>query len=736
MATSLPYENQDERNVPADQKDTDLHATAMRHAHEAWRAEQINISEGREDQRFAFGDQWPAADKQERDRERRPSIVVNRLPQFKRQVTGDIRKDTPGSKVLPSKDGTKKKAEIFTGMIRNIEQQSNAKAAYIQAVDNAIDVGMGVWRIDKEYENDNAFEQVIRIKRIMDPFGALCDPVAMEPVKSDARYWFIFDDMAEEEFKRQFPGKATDNFPSPPEGGMIWRMDKTIRVAEYWYKQEVVRTLELLEDGTTRYSDEDDAVETADQKEEEGEGDTPKEEAVEAADDRGGAGPAGAKAVAGPKVVQTRTVKTWKVMQCLMSGRDILEKPQEWDGRYIPIVPVIGEEARIDGRTLRKGMVRDAKGPQQVYNYMRTASAEYVGKQPSAPFVGTVKQFQGYEHVWQEAGSANHSYLPYNVDPQAPGPPQRSAPPSGATGLDQQAVIAASDMEAVIGIYRSNLGAPSNETSGRAILARQREGDTGSFFYVDNLRSSLAYSAKILIDLIPKVYDTARTVRTLAEDGSTFGMVPINQHLDPKMVPPGVEPEQLSKEVRETLNDLSIGEYDVIVSSGRGYASQRQEASEAMTNFIQAYPAAAPVIGDMIAKAQDWPDAEEVAERLKAINPLFQPPKGPDPKEAADALKSAAGADLTHAQATGQQIQNLSAGLQLEAQLQALGQILPALQQIVTQMGQVQQAPPQGQPGPPPGMPPMNGPMPPPTNGAAGPPQLSPSELGELEPLP
>src|SRR5689334_22011744 len=191
MVDAVGFERQDPRNIPGTDKDANLFSMALRHANEAWRAEQINIAEGREDQRFAFGDQWPANDKLERDKERRPSIVVNRLPQFKRQVTGDIRKDTPSSKVIPAKDGTKEMAEIYTGMIRNIEQQSNAKAAYIQAVENAVDVGMGVWQITTEYENDNAFEQVIRIERIMDPFGALCDATARSPDKSDARFWFL-----------------------------------------------------------------------------------------------------------------------------------------------------------------------------------------------------------------------------------------------------------------------------------------------------------------------------------------------------------------------------------------------------------------------------------------------------------------------------------------------------------------------------------------------------------------
>jgi len=241
-------EQTDDRNDNG-QKDK-LHSEALRRANEAWRAEQLNISEGREDQRFYAGEQWPQQDIVDRDRERRPHIVINRLPQFVRQVTGDIRKDPPATKVLPAKDATAQAAEIRTGLIRNIEQQSNAKAAYVQAVENATQVGMGAWRILTEYENDNAFEQVIRIKRIQDPFAVLCDPAAREPDKSDARYWFVFDELSKDSFKEEFPGKSLDGFPDPPTQGFIWRTEETIRVAEYWYKVPTTKTILQLSDGS------------------------------------------------------------------------------------------------------------------------------------------------------------------------------------------------------------------------------------------------------------------------------------------------------------------------------------------------------------------------------------------------------------------------------------------------------------------------------------------------------
>lgn len=676
-----PYESNDPRNAYGD-KDG-VHQLGIRRANESWRAEQQNVSDGREDQRFYAGEQWPAQDKIDRDRERRPAIVINRLTQFVRQVTGDIRKDPPATKVLPAKDATKEAAEIRTGLIRNIEQQSNAKAAYVQAVGNACQVGMGVWRILKEYEGDNAFDQVIRIQWVQDPFAALCDPAARMPEKSDADFWFIIDDYSHDKFKAEFPGKSLDDFPSPVAEGFIWRTEQIVRVAEYWYKLPTTKTILQLSDGSV----------------------------VEAPDKKNDGDIDGMPFPPGVTVINTRKVKTHKVMQVLMSGKELLTEPQEWEGRYIPIVPVIGEEIRFDGRTLRRGMVRDARGPQQVYNYMRTAATEVVAKQPAAPFILTVNQIKGYEDNWANAGSANTAYLVYNVDPQAPtAAPQRSTPPQTPAGLDAQAMIAANDIEAVIGIYKPSLGAQSNETSGRAILARQKEADTGSFHYVDNLRDALVYSGKIILDLIPHVYDAERIIRIIKEDGST-DMVKANQPM-----PQGVDPKMMEQaqaiDIAHKLNDLTVGEYDIVVSTGPGYQTKRMEASEGMRDFIQAYPPAAPLIGDLYAKGQDWPLSDEIAKRLEAVNPLNQPHQGPPPEVVAKTK-------LDEAKAEGQQIENIGSGLAVWQLLQQMHLQLQQVQQGVAVMGQPPQLPAPSSP------PQGNGAIPPAPNGG----------MGELEPL-
>lgn len=568
----------DTRGAPSEgQSDdkNDLHRRALEHANEAWNQEFENVDSGRDCQRFYLGGlaQWDTDAATRRKNANRPVLTLNRLPAFVRQVTGDVRQNPPAIKVLPSKGkATKDAAEIFNGLIRNIEQQSMARSAYTKALENAAKTGIGAWRVVVQYSGDDMFEQDIRIKRINDPFSVLLDPLAQEPDKSDMRYGFFFQDLAEAEFKRRYPDAAVENMPTNvADQSLSWRTAKTIRIAEYWYRKPMKRTLAQYADGTVRYADE------------------PLKE--------GEAPPEG-------KPVKTREVKVDQIRMCIVSGKEVLEGPYDWAGKYIPLVVVVGEEDSLDGRVVRKGMVHDMRDPQRVYNYTRTTAVEAVAMQPKAPFVGTVEQFKGLEAQWAKAGTDNVSVLPYNPDPRAPGAPQRSAPPIASQGLDVQSAQAVEDLKGIPGIYDASLGARSNETSGRAITARQREGETGTYHFVDNLGVGIWYTGRILVDLIPRIYDSTRIVRTLGEDGSAE-MVEINKP----------EIDQRGQEV--VLNDLSAGEYDVTVSTGPSFATKRAEASAFMTEFVRSFPKVADVAGDIIIANMDVPGADKIESRMK-----------------------------------------------------------------------------------------------------------------------
>lgn len=659
----------------APQSKADLHRTAMRHADEAWKQEFENVTRGRDCQRFYIGGeaQWDPTALTMRKAANRPVLTLNRGPGFVRQLTGEVRQNPPAIKVLPSKDGaTVEAADIFNGLIRNIEQQSVAKAAYTKATENAAQAGIGGWRVVTEYSGDDTFEQDIRIKRINDPFQLLVDPLAQAPDKSDMRYGFVFEDLAKEAYAERYPDFPAESLPTNvADQALSWRTMDTVKIAEYWYRSPVKKTLQLHEDQTTSY------------KGEEGENQSP--------------------------VVQSREVEVQQIKSCIISGAGVLSGPTDWAGRYIPICVVPGEEVWADGRVTRKGMIDDMRDPQRVLNYTWTTAVEAVAMQPKAPFILTADQADGYETQWANAGVENLATLIYKGDPKANGPPQRSPPPLASTGLDLQARFATEALEGVTGIYKAGLGAPSNETSGRAIMARQQEGDTGTYHYIDNLGIAIQCCGKILVDLIPKIYDATRVVRTLGEDGSAK-MVKIN------------EPSRDQAGMDIVLNDLSAGEYDVTVTTGPSYATKRAEATTFMTELVRGFPKIAEIAGDIIIENMDVPGADKIAARMKeamGIGEDGEPvEKKPDPAQQAEAARNAAAAmkdgaatDKTRAETEGLEIKNAADFIALQQMMLQMGTQMQMLQQGMQQMMAMQGQ--GGQPGEQGAQPPPMGEAPP-----------------------
>jgi hypothetical protein len=550
--------------------------------------ERKNIAEAYDDLAFRAGDQWPADVKRQRlEAGSRPCLTVNLLPQFIRQVTGDIRQMRPAMQVLPIDDEADEEiAEDIGGLIRYIENQGDAQAAYYNAADAQVTCGIGAWRIDREYMSPRTFNQEIRVRPIEDPVSIIWDPNAVDPTREDAMWCIVPIDMSWETFKEQYPDAVITDFTSadigriaPSEG---WYSSEIVRVAEYWFKKSEKTQLALSPDGSVI------DLEDAD------------EETLMRIQQEGWR-------------VEARAVN--RVYRAVVSGAEILEPETKQCGRYIPIVPLIGEEVKIGREVVRHGVVRFAKDPQRIFNYFHSAEVEAAALQPKAPWLGTEKQFENHIEIWETANTENHAYLPYTPDPTAPGAPQRIAPPVASSAISNSIERSAHNMKAVVGIYDAQLGARSNETSGVAIRARQSEGDTGTYVYKDNFARSLRHTARIIIDLIPEVYDTARTIRILGEDGKQRALK-VNQPVQIPMMMGEMQEHQA-----QVQKDLTRGSYDVTITMGPSYSTKSQEALDGMKAFMQAAPQVAPLFIDLFAKANEWPMAREIAERLETTLP-------------------------------------------------------------------------------------------------------------------
>ena len=561
----------DDETSPADETVMARARADFARAREAMRQDREAAAE---DLRFArLGEQWPEAIRRARELEGRPCLTLNRLPAFIRQVVNEARQNRPAITCHPvdsaADPGT---AEVLNGLIRNIEQSSDADVAYDTALDFAVTCGFGVLRIVARPAEAGGEDLDLAIERVADPFSVWGDPDSLAADSSDWDVAFVTREMGLGAFRARWPDAEPVDWPMEDEareeaalsGGDAGRR---VRILEAWRREPVARTLITLSDGQEMEAQVFEA----------------RRPFLEAA----GLAPAG----------PPRTVPGVRVVQRILSGAAVLETV-DWPGRFIPLVPVYGEEVRVDGRRRLRGLVRDARDAQRMFNYWRTTSTELVALAPKAPFIGRKGAFDTDQAKWTTANSQTHAFIEYD----GPEPPQRQPFAGVPAGALQEALNAADDLKSIMGLHDASLGARSNETSGKAILARQREGDVSTFHYIDNLSRAIRHAGRILIDLIPKVYSTQRMVRILGPDGAP-ALVQVNGEGDGGRV-----------------FDLGVGRYDLTVRAGPSFASRREEAASQMIELIRAFPPAAPLIGDLLAKNLDWPGADEVARRLARAN--------------------------------------------------------------------------------------------------------------------
>lgn len=591
-------------------------------------------SAAKEDLNFLAGEQWDPDIKERRDAKSRPALTINRLPQFVSQITNEQRQSKPAVTVSPIDDkGDKQTADVLQGIIRNIEYSSNAEAAYAAGGEAAARTGIGYWDVCAEWESETSFEQKLVIKRIPNPLSVVMDPGTKEVAGDDARWLHISVDLSEGEWKAAYP-----DIPMPMSTDWQGQFDKIpewvteegggVRLHEYRYIVDEPDELIELPPGMVKHVPENvfpDMPEGGPEFSELLEPDVAKG----LPDFEGEAGPGAALASELPphiaqhlKESGVRRRKTTK--RCAkwvkIVGDDIVDRG-EFNGRYLQLVRVMGTELNTgDNEITYEGVIRHAKDPQRVLNFMASAEVEAIALAPKAPWIMEEGQAEGYENMWETSNTESHAYLKYkakSVGGQPLPPPQRVMAEANVQAITSARMNAAEDMKSVTGIYDASLGNRSNETSGRAILSRQSQSQTGNFHFQDNLAMAIRLTGRILIDLIPKVYSGPRIMRILGEDDE-HEMVPVNQ--------PG------ERDGEPVHIQLDAGRYDVAVSMGPSYHSRREQAAAQLMELIKSYPAIAQFAGDLLVAALDIPGGDAIADRLKKmLPPQIRPPDAKQP---------------------------------------------------------------------------------------------------------
>jgi hypothetical protein len=521
---------------------------------------------------------WDPDAWQQRNDESRPALIVNQCPQFVRQVTGDIRQMRPAIKVMPVDDMASEDmaAKELPALIRYIERRSDAAGIYFAAADQAVTAGIGHWMVTHEFASQRTMAQEIRIVPIPDGLAVVWDPDSVLLDRSDADFVFVPWDMSARAFKKKYKGKNAAPFSASENVDVPQLGERRSRAGRALFPQAQVH----------------DAAR----------GDARRQSVRRHRRRRASA--------SAPRT--RRQAQRARGPQGLSPGRVGARDSRGaelWPGPDLPVVPMIGEEIIVGRQVTRRGVVRVLRDVQRIYNYSISTQTEIVALQPKAPFIGTRKQFEKYQEQWETANSRNWPYLEYTPDGAAP-PPQRANPPVASPGLADLMRATTDSMYATTGIYPAALGAKSNEVSGKAIMARQREGDTGTYVYIDGFGRAVQRTGQICINMAPNIYDTKRRLQIAGEDGKP-DKIELNQ---PAIAQDGMTPI--------TLNDLTVGAYEVAIEMGPSFSTKREEAREGMNELMRALgPESAQMFLDLFVKAQDFPLADKIAERARMLLP-------------------------------------------------------------------------------------------------------------------
>lgn len=542
--------------------------------HDRWNREQAA-----EDKLFAAGEQWDPIVLQHRAG--LPCLVINTVPQFTAQLVGDWRQNRSGVKVVPSENGDTDVASVRSDLIRSIEVRSRASRTYDSAFESMIQCGDGAYQIAVEYAGEDVFDQNIVIKPIDDALSVVWDRMSIDPTGRDAGHCFVDETYPRKEFERLWPDTDDSQLPTRLERELFingWLDSDFARVTAYWRIIVRDRLLMMFENGSIHAVDPD----------------TDYEDLIETHG----------------QPVRTRIAPCRYAQMHLVTGYKILAGPFEYRLDRLPIIRMTGRVVNVGGKRIRHGLVRFMKDAVRLRNFWRSVAAEQLGYAPKAQWIAPESAVEGREEDFRKAHLSRDPLLVYNDDATAP--PERIEPPRIEAALLNEAAVNTQDMKDVTGLHDASLGIKSNETSGRAIMARQREGDVASITYYDNGNAALLEGGDVINQLIGQIYDATRIIRTIGEDEAPK-LLKINDPTDP------------------TSPDIAVGTYDVVITTGASYTTRRVEAAEAMMEAVQVFPQLMQVAGDIIAKAQDWPGAEELAARLRKTIPpeLLAGEKGP-----------------------------------------------------------------------------------------------------------
>lgn len=634
------------------EKEKDIIARAQDNFKSCLDWEALSRQRFKEDMRFLFADsdnqdQWEPSVKARRHMATQPMITINKVHTHWLMIVNQMKENKPSIQVHPTNgEASYEAAQIYEGLIRHIEYKSNAKVAYDIASEQQVGGGIGYVQVITKYADDSTFDQEIYIKEIPDALSVYLDPHIKKRDGSDAKYAFIYEDMPRREFERKYPNVKVPT----SNGNQQWVTKDIVKVATYYEKETRKEWLYSItnDDGSVKFMRESDIT-------------VEERKLFNEIIRTGGEG------------IDRRRIDKHIIRKYLIGGTEVLEKGI-WPGTYIPIARQVGEEVIIEQRLDRKGIVRYMKDAQRAYNYNASAALEYGALQSKSPYLAPVEAINGLENYWATANTENHAYLPYNSADEQGNPvptPSKAPAPTGATVYTEGMATANMEMSMASGQYEQTFGQQSQELSGVSIDKRIKQGNRATFHFQDAQANTIQFVGKIIIDLIPKIYDTKRIVRILGEDGSEDQIM-----VDPQAQQAIVQKEEEADAKVKTIFNPNVGKFDVVAECGPSYDTKRAEAFDSMTKLLVAQPALSQVIGDLYMGAADFPGADKLQERMR--NWIPQSILGTGPSEQEQAMMQQLQESQAAIQALTQQLNEKQSYLDIEKQradIQALNHL-------------------------------------------------------------
>lgn len=554
-------------------------------------ADSHNRDAGRADDQMYIGEQWDATDKQVRIDQKRATLTFNKFPTFAQQVTNDYRMNRMGITVLPMDDGADERtAKIQAGWIKAVERRCRADLAYDCGFEAAVRKGYGYWRILIEYEGEKSFNQIPVAQRILNSDSVRIDPGCLQFDASDARWAHVAEMMPRDQFKEEYP--AAEQMPWPlqstsPINYGTWTDEYAIRVCEYFEVTREKRTLVRLANGHVGWKE------------------FLTKEALGAADRH---------------VIESRESWEKTMTWYKLTAVEVLEWTT-WPIEMIPIVRTVGAEVNVEGKTHVWGIVRQARDAQRAYNYWRSKEAESIALVPNSPYIAAEGQLEDTEQDWKTANQKPIPvliYKPTTYEGHLVPPPHREPPPQVPAAFVQAAKGAEEDMMGTTGIRFS--ATPQErvyDESGRALREVRKSGDIGTFHYVDNFAQALRRTGEIYLAIMKAVMVEPRFDTVTEEDGKDKLV-----KFDPAAAKPYAKGKHpVTGKTIEIVNPM-LGQYGTTVAIGPDYATKRVESRESMMDLARAVgPEKTGMVADIIARNEDFPGKDEIAERWAAALP-------------------------------------------------------------------------------------------------------------------